>query len=79
MILLDVVATLRTLLDWVKHVQFMLCSLVGVIMIVRIVMLFMNASDKRRAIEEALWWMAALAFLSLAPELMNELFRLLRP
>ena len=77
MILSNLIADLETLLAWIKQVRFALCTVVAVVMVVRISMLWMSARDKRQAIEETLWWIAALAFLALGPELIDELFHLL--
>ena len=68
MVLLAITGQLHTLLDWVKALRFIICAVVGVVMVIRIAILWMSARDKRAAIEETLWWVGALLFLALAPE-----------
>ena len=77
MILLDLIADLETLLEWLKQVRFTLCTLVALAMAVRIAILWMSGGDRRQAIEDTLWWLAALAFLSMAHEIIEEIFYLL--
>jgi len=77
MLLLDVSGQLHTLLDWVKELRFTICAVVGVVMGIRIALLWMSARDKRSAIEETLWWVGGLVFLAVAPELLDEVMALL--
>jgi len=76
MVLLDITGQLHTLLDWIKELRFIICAVVGVVMVIRISILWMSARDKRGAIEETLWWVGALVFLALAPELLDEVMAL---
>lgn len=76
MLLLDISGQLNTLLTWIKELRFIICAVVGIVMVIRITVLWMSARDKRTAIEETLWWVGALVFLALAPEVLDEVMAL---
>ncbi|MEL6412979.1 MAG: hypothetical protein AAFQ08_02535, partial [Bacteroidota bacterium] len=76
MFILTIVTHLNGIATWTKDLRFALCAVVGLAMVIRIGLMWMSTRDKRQALEETLWWVGALIFLAIAPDLIDEIFDL---
>jgi type IV secretory pathway VirB2 component (pilin) len=78
LILLDVQDELNGFLRWVLDIRPILCSIAGIISIARIAFLWMNARDKRAAIERTVCWVVAIVVFFVGFEVIDELNSTLR-